>query len=256
MSAREPEQIYEQTRKEGQRRLARPPLELAATALVGGFDVSVGVVAYALAANAVHGPGGQLAGAIAVGVGFVFIVVGRSELFTENFLIPVAGLERDRLASWLKLGELWLVALVFNLAGGVLIAVVVTSHDVLPRGTAGEFTRLAEHISSRSTLPAFLSAVLAGALMTVMTWFVEGAADSLGVRIVMAWVTGAVIALGTFNHAIVSTLELIFGMRAGADVDTSQLFANLGLAVAGNLIGGLCLVTFVRTVQAAESAQS
>ena len=34
-------------------------------------------------------------------------MVGRSELFTENFLIPVAGLEREKLSSWLKLGELW-----------------------------------------------------------------------------------------------------------------------------------------------------
>jgi formate/nitrite transporter FocA (FNT family) len=252
VSARQPDEIYEQTRKEGRRRLARPPLELAATALVGGFDVSVGVIAYALAASSVHGPASQLVGAIAFGVGFVFIVVGRSELFTENFLIPVAGLERNRLGSWLKLGELWAVALVFNILGGALIAVVASSHDVLPAGASSEFIRLADHITSRSALPAFLSAILAGALMTVMTWFVEGAADSLGVRIVMAWVTGAVIALGAFNHAIVSTIELVFGMRFGADVDVSQLLANLGLAVAGNLVGGLGLVTFVRSVQAAE----
>jgi formate-nitrite transporter family protein len=256
VAAPEPEEIYEQTRKEGRRRLARPPLELAATALVGGFDVSVGVVAYALAANTAHSEARDLIASLAFGVGFVFIVVGRSELFTENFLIPVAGLERKRRGSWFKLGELWLVALVLNVAGGVLIAVVVTAHGVLPRGTDEAFTRLAEHIASRSTLPAFLSAVIAGALMTVMTWFVEGAADSLGVRIVMAWITGAVIALGAFNHAIVSTIELVFGMRYGADVDVSQLLANLGLAVAGNLVGGLGLVTFVRTVQAAEGAST
>ena len=90
--------------------------------------------------------------------------------------------------------------------------------------------------------------------MTLMTWFVEGAAESLGVRIVMAWITGALILLGTFNHAIVSTLELVFGMRYGADVETPQLLANLGLAVVGNLAGGLLFVTFVRSIQAAEGA--
>jgi len=254
VSAREPQEIYEETRKEGRRRLARPPLEIAATALVGGFDVAVGVIAYVLAANTVHGTVSDLVGSLAFGVGFVFIVVGRSELFTENFLIPVAGLERDRPGSWLKLGELWAVTLVCNIAGGVLIALLATSHAVLPHGVAEGFTKLAEHIVSRSTLPGFLSAVIAGALMTVMTWFVEGAADSLGVRIVMAWIVGAVIALGAFNHAIVSTIELVFGMRYGADVDVSALLANLGIAVAGNLVGGLCLVTFVRTVQAAEGS--
>jgi formate-nitrite transporter family protein len=251
-SAREPEQIYRETREEGRRRLARPPLELAATALVGGFDVAFGVAAYTLAVRAVSGNAQQIVGAVAFGIGFVFIVVGRSELFTENFLIPVAGLDRNRLGSWAKLGELWAVALVLNILGGVLLVVILSSHAVLPNGSDRPLVSLAQHIVDRSTLTSFLSALVAGALMTLMTWFVEGAADSMGVRIVMAWITGALILLGTFNHAIVSTLELVFGMRYGADVDVSQLLANLGLAVAGNLAGGLLFVTFVRSVQAAE----
>jgi formate-nitrite transporter family protein len=255
MPAPEPERIYEETRKEGQRRLARPPLELAATALVGGFDVAFGIAAFALAARAIHGEGRDLIGAIAFGIGFVFIVVGRSELFTENFLIPVAGLERKRAGSWLKLGELWLVALVLNIVGGALLAVILTSQGVLPGGTSPPLVALAEHIAGYSTLTAFLSALVAGALMTLMTWFVEGAADSIGVRIVMAWLTGTLILLGTFNHAIVSTLELVFGMRYGADVDVSQLLSNLGLSVGGNLIGGLLFVTFVRSVQAAQAGR-
>jgi formate-nitrite transporter family protein len=251
-SAREPEQIYRATREEGKRRLSRPVPELAATALVGGFDVAFGVVAYALAANTVDGKARHLVGAVAFGLGFVFIVVGRSELFTENFLIPVAGLERDRLRSWLKLGELWLVALVLNVLGGVLLAAILTSEGVLRTGADRPLVELAEHVAGYSTLTSFLSALVAGALMTLMTWFVEGAADSLGVRIVMAWITGTLILLGTFNHAIVSTVELVFGMRYGADVDVGQLLANLGLAVAGNLVGGLLFVTFVRSVQASE----
>ena len=63
----------------------------------------------------------------------------------------------------------------------------------------------------------------------------------------MSWIVGALIALGTFNHAIVSTIELIFGMRYGGDVGYGQLFGNLGVAVGGNFVGGLLLVTFART---------
>jgi formate/nitrite transporter FocA (FNT family) len=254
-SAREPEEIYKATREEGRRRLSRPVPELASTALVGGFDVAFGVAAYALAANAVDGKAGHLVGSIAFGIGFVFIVVGRSELFTENFLIPVAGLERGNPGSWLKLGELWLFALVLNIVGGVLLTIILTSEGVLRTSADRPLVDLAEHIAGYSTLTSFLSAIVAGALMTLMTWFVEGAAQSLGVRIVMAWITGALIVLGTFNHAIVSTIELVFGMRYGADVDVSQLLANLGLAVGGNLAGGLLFVPFVRTVQAAEGVR-
>jgi formate/nitrite transporter FocA (FNT family) len=248
----EPERIYEETRKEGRRRLARPVVELAATALVGGFDVAFGVIAYALAAGAVHGNGERLVGALAFGIGFVFVVVGKSELFTENFLIPIAGLDRRDRGSWLKLGELWSLALVLNIAGGVLIAIIATTHGVLSADAHGPLVDLADRLSGYSTFTAFLSAVIAGALMTLMTWFVEGAAESMLVRIVMAWIVGALIVLGTFNHAIVSTIELVFGMRYGAHADTGELLANLGLSVAGNMVGGLLLVTFVRSVQAAD----
>jgi formate/nitrite transporter FocA (FNT family) len=197
---------------------------------------------------------GHLVGAIAFGIGFVFVVVGRSELFTENFLVPITGLSRDR-GSWLKLGELWAAALVLNIAGGLVIGLLLTSHGVLGGGTADALVRVAGHLAGYSPGTAFLSAIAAGALMTLMTWFVEGAADSAAVRIVMAWLVGALIALGAFNHAIVSTVEIIFGMRYGADIGIDQLFSNLGLSVAGNLTGGLLLVTFARSAQAVGAAR-
>ena len=253
MAAPQPDEIYERTREEGRRRLSRPVLELAATALVGGFDVAFGVAVFGLTAAAVEPRGGaglaHLAGAIGFGVSFVFIYVGRSELFTENFLVPITGLSRDR-GSWLKLGELWFVSLVLNLAGGALIAIVLTSHGVLRDGSSESIVRLADHIAHYSPGAAFLSAIVAGALMTVMTWFVEGAADSLGVGIVMSWIVGALLALGGFNHAIVGAFELFYGIRFDAGIGWDQLFANLGISIAGNLVGGLLLVTCARSAQA------
>ena len=253
-AAAQPEEIYERAREEGRRRLSRPVLELAATALVGGFDVAFGVVAFALTAGAVdvHSSAelARLVGALAFGIGFVFVVVGKSELFTENFLVPIAGLERSNRRSWIKLGELWTAALVLNLVGGSLLAIVLTSNGVLIGDSHSAVIDLAERLAGYGALTSFLSAIVAGALMTLMTWFVEGAAESMGIRILMSWIVGALIVLGTFNHAIVSTIEIVFGLRYGADVSIGDLFSNLGLAVGGNLVGGLLLVTFVRTAQA------
>jgi formate/nitrite transporter FocA (FNT family) len=252
----QPEEIYARAREEGKRRLSRPVKELAATALVGGFDVTFGVIAFSLAAGAVAGqPFARLIGALAFGVGFVFVVVGKSELFTENFLVPVVGLERGK-RGWLKLGELWCATLVLNLVGGSLLAVIVTSKGVLPGPAQGEIARLAERLGSQDVQTAFLSALVAGALMTLMTWFVEGAAESIGVRIVMSWIVGALIVLGGFNHAIVSTIEMLFGIRYGAAVSTGDLFSNLGLAVGGNVVGGLLLVTFARSAQALAASST
>jgi formate/nitrite transporter FocA (FNT family) len=234
-------------------------LELAATALVGGFDVCVGAVGLALAAGAVQphfGTGAaRLVGAATFGIAFVFVVVGRSELFTENFLVPIAGLEKNR-ASWLKLAELWAAALVLNLGGGAVLAIILTSKGVLDVDSHAQLTHLAERVGGYSVLTAFLSAIVAGMLMTLMTWFVEGAAESMGVRIVMSWIVGALIALGTFNHAVVSTIEIVLGMRYGAAVSVGDLFTNLGVAIAGNLVGGLVLVTFARSAQAMAASPS
>jgi formate-nitrite transporter family protein len=258
-AAPEPAEIYDRTREEGRRRLARPALELAATALVGGFDVAFGIAAYALAAGSIdrgRSDGvGHLVGAIAFGIGFVFVVVGRSELFTENFLVPITGLSRER-GSWLKLGELWVVSLVLNLGGGAALAVVLTSHDVLHAGTSKPIVGLAEHVAGYSPGTAFLSGIIAGALMTLMTWFVEGAADSIGVRIVMGWLVGTLLVLGGFNHAIVSSIELFYGLRFGADIGWDQLASNLALSVAANVVGGLALVTFARSAQAFGAART
>ena len=194
--------------------------------------------------NAAH-----FAGAIGFGIGFVFIVVGRSELFTENFLVPITGLTRDR-GSWLKLGELWVISLILNLAGGAVLVIVLTSHGVLRPGSSQAAVRLADNLASYSSGTAFLSGLVAGALMTVLTWFVEGAAESMGVRMVMAWIVGFVLVLGSFDHAIVGTIEMFYGIRSGAHIGYDQLFSNLGIAIASNLIGGLALVTFARSAQA------
>jgi formate/nitrite transporter FocA (FNT family) len=66
----------------------------------------------------------------------------------------------------------------------------------------------------------------------------------------MAWLVGFVLVLGSFDHAIVGTIEMIYGIRAGADIGYGQLFSNLGIATASNLVGGLVLVTFARSAQA------
>jgi formate/nitrite transporter FocA (FNT family) len=162
--------------------------------------------------------------------------------------VPIAGLSRDR-RSWLKLGEIWVVSLALNLAGGFVLAIVLTSNGVLRHGSSEAIVRLADHIAAYSPGTAFLSGIVAGALMTLMTWFVEGAADSLGVRIVMAWIVGTLLVLGSFNHAIVGTIELFYGLRFDAGIGWDQLLTNLGIAVASNMIGGLALVTFARSAQ-------
>jgi formate-nitrite transporter family protein len=251
--APQPEEIYERTRQEGRRRLSRPPLEVASTAVAAGVDVVFGIAALGFAEAAVEPRFGKefahLAGAIAFGVAFVFIIVGRSELFTENFLVPLAGLDRGDRRSWIKLGELWLLSPVFNILGGIVLILVLTTHGVLPHGTGHAITAAANAFDDYSFVSAFMSAIAAGALITLMTWMIEGQ-HAMGVRISVAWIVGALLAIGQFNHVIVATLDEFFGIRLGASIGWLDFFQNLLTAALGNMIGGMLFVTLTRFTQA------
>ena len=255
-TAPEPHEIFERTRDEGRRRLQRSRLELSSTALVAGFDVVFGVIALATIATALTPRFGEeaahAAGALGFGIAFIFIVVGRSELFTENFLVPVTGLRRGHITK-VKLAELWLLSPVFNIVGGTVLVLIVSVHGVLPEGTGETMVKIAEGFDDNDVVTAFCSAIAGGALITVMTWLVEGV-GSIGGRILCAWIGGVLLTLGSFNHVIVVTLEMIFGMRMGADIGGLDIAQNFAVAAVGNMLGGLVFVTLTRTGQAIGSS--
>ena len=256
--APEPHEMYARTREEGKRRLDRSKLELVSTSLFAGFDVVFGVVALgaATAAMAPHfGPSAaHFFGSLAFGIAFIFIVVGGSELFTENFLVPITALRSRRLSA-LKLAQLWTISPIMNIAGGTALILILSSKGVLPEGAAPALVDVADKIIQLSDWSAFLSAIVGGTLITAMTWMVEGV-GTIGGRIVVAWIAGALLALGGFNHVIVVTLELIFGMRFGADIGLDDVGWNFAIAASGNLIGGTLFVTLTRTSQAIGSGET
>jgi formate/nitrite transporter FocA (FNT family) len=247
----QPEDIYERTREEGARRLGRPLPEVVSTALAAGFDIVAGVAALVLVSSQLdHWMGREAAhvfASLAFGIGFVFLVVGKAELFTENFLVPVAGLSGER-RTWLGLAKLWTLSPVFNVLGGLIMVTLLSVHSVLPYGTGAAAVETANRIHANGVLALFVSAIFGGALITAMTWFVEGQTSML-VRMIVAWVAGALLALGAFNHVIVVTIELIFGIRFGAHIPWTFVLGNFGLAAAGNIVGGIGLVTLNRLTQ-------
>jgi formate/nitrite transporter FocA (FNT family) len=253
--APEPHEIFGRMREEGRDRLGRSRLELASSSLVAGFDIVFGVIALS-AADAAVTPhfgtqAGHLAGALAFGIAFIFIVVGRSELFTENFMVPVTGLEPGW-ASKLKLAQLWLLSPVFNIVGGAILIWIVTIHGVLTPGAGTSLKAIAIHFDHISTKTAFASAIAGGALITLMTWLIEGSQTSGG-RILVAWIGGMLLALGSFDHVIVVTLEMLFGHRLGG-IPWLDILQNFGIAAVGNMLGGLAFVTLTRTSQAIGSS--
>lgn len=256
--APEPQQMFARTRDEGERRLSRTRLELCTTSLVAGFDIVFGVIAIAtvtaLVAPKLGPSAAHFVGSLFFGIAFIFIVVGRSELFTENFFVPITALRRGKLTV-LKLLELWTISPVMNILGGTALILIVTTKGVLPEGTAPALNDLALHIDELTLWAAFCSAIIGGALITAMTWMIEGV-GTVGGRIVVAWIAGTLLALASLNHVIVVTLELIFGLRLGTEVTLGETGLNFAIAAAGNMIGGLVFVTLTRTSQAIGAGET
>jgi formate/nitrite transporter FocA (FNT family) len=142
--APEPTEIFHRAVEEGDR-LDQSLLELVSTSFIAGLTIVFGVVALGIVHALVEpqfGRVARIAGALAFGVGLVFLIVDRAELFTENVFDPVAkAFENDD--SWMlgRLARLWVVTFVLNLVGGVLFALVLSVEGALPTSASEHWSR-------------------------------------------------------------------------------------------------------------------
>ncbi len=226
----------------GKSGLARSTLALISTGLLGGIDIGVGVLAYLLVDAKTHN---VLLAGVAFSVGFVALLLARSELFTENFLIPVLTLVAGR-SGWGSLVRLWLVTLAGNLAGGWVITwLIVTARPDLKPTAIEVGTHYADlGISVRS----FALAVLAGAVITLMTRM-QHSTDNLGVQLVPSILFGALLSAGQLFHCVLDSLLMFAALISGAPFGYANWLSALGWSALGNVVGGLVLVTALRVLR-------
>jgi formate/nitrite transporter FocA (FNT family) len=241
-SAQELDEAFDRLMTEGRTRLARPWSTLVTTGLVGGIDVGTGVLAYFVVENQTHS---KLLAGIAFSIGFVALLLAGSELFTENFLVPVTAVVAGR-SSTAALARLWLVTLLANLVGAWVMAwLIVTARPDL-RATAIETG--AHYAALGINLHSFTLAVLGGLVITLMTRM-QHATESLGVKLVPAILFGSLLAGGQLFHSILDSLYMFAALHSGAPFGYLNWLGALGWSVLGNVVGGVVLVTFVRLVR-------
>jgi formate/nitrite transporter FocA (FNT family) len=234
-------ETFQRTVAEGEHRLTRSWPGLLATGLVGGLDVGVGVLGLLLVREET---GSVLLAGLAFGIGFMALTLAQSELFTENFLVPVAAVTARR-ATVLQLLRLWFGTAVMNLAGGWVITGLIMAGLPKLRGTAVDIAR------EYATLPAgqaFSLAILGGLVITLMTWM-ERATESVPGKLAAAISAAFLLVAGTLNHAIVVSLLSFAALHAGAPFGYAHWLSMAGLATVGNIIGGVGFVTVLRLVQ-------
>ncbi|WP_030528764.1 formate/nitrite transporter family protein [Phycicoccus jejuensis] len=242
------DEAFERLLEEGRDRLERPIWTLLPTGLLGGIDVGVGILAYLVVK---HETGSQLLAALAFSVGFVALLLARSELFTENFLVPVTTAVAEK-GNWGRLLRLWVVTLLTNVAGGAVIIWVI----LVARPDLAEVTReTGEHYAELGiSAKSFMLAVLGGLVITLMTRM-QNSTDSMGVKIVPAILFSAVLVGAELFHAVLDQILIIGAAIAGSDITIGQFLTALVWASLGNVVGGVGFVTFLRLVRSAPRVE-
>jgi formate/nitrite transporter FocA (FNT family) len=230
---------------EGAQRLHRTWREVLTTGLAGGLEIGFGVVLlFAVYAET----GSHLLAGLAFGVGFVALLLARSELFTEGFLVPVTAVVAGR-ADVGQLGKLWGGTLVANLVGGWLLMWVVVS--ALPDLRATAIESATSFVTAPLSLESAALAFLAGIAITLMTRMQHGTTSDPA-KIVAAIAGGFLLAGLSLFHSILDSLIIFSALHAGAPFGYGDWLGWFWYTALLNMAGGLLVVTFLRLLRSKE----
>jgi formate/nitrite transporter FocA (FNT family) len=175
-------------------------------------------------------------------LGFIIVILGRAQLFTENTLYPVALLlaERKHFKHTLRL---WTIVLAANIVGAFAFALLVARTLALKPEFLSELAHLGLESVQRAPSAIFWSAVVAGWVIAMVAWLVS-ASHSITGSVIVIWALTFFIGLGHFAHCIAGSGEVLTAVLTH-QVAWRGYFHWLALAVAGNISGGVIIVTLL-----------
>ncbi|OBF19132.1 formate transporter [Mycobacterium kubicae] len=231
---------------EGTQRLHRTWRGVMVTGFFGGTEVAMGVLAYLSVLHATHDP--LLAG-VAFSIGFLALLLGRSELFTEGFLIPITTVAAKR-ASVAQLLKLWGGTLIANLVGGWLLMWLIMR--AFPQLHQQTYESAAHFATAPLSAQSLSLAVLGGMAITLMTRMQHGT-DAVVGKMAAAIAVAFLLAGLQLFHSILDSL-LIFGALVAGRAPFGYLdwLYWFGYTAVGNVMGGLVLVTLPRLLRSKD----
>ncbi len=178
-------------------------------------------------------------------IGFIMIILGQSILFTEQTsLLTLPVLNKKR--SFGSLMKLWALVIVGNLIGGYLIAfVLVWLGPAMKLFDLSIVEKVALHVTHYNDGVIFVSAVLAGWLMGLLSWLVAASKDTLS-RIFLIFMITSVLSFAGLHHSIVGNVEVFAGLISSSQITFMDYLLFLLLALLGNAIGGAVFVALLK----------
>ncbi len=240
--------VYEAIRREGEDELARDTAALVWSGLAAGLSMGFSFLMEALLAYYLPEEAWTpLISKLGYSIGFLIVVLGRQQLFTENTLTPILQLlQRKDRQTLMHVARLWTTVFSANMVGALVFALLMHAITSFQPELNDELTAIARKAYGSGFVGTLLSGLFAGWLIALMVWLLPFAETG---RVTIIILLTYVVGLGGFAHIIAGSVDALFILTAGK-ASLVDFFARFFIpTLLGNIIGGLAFVTALNHAQ-------
>jgi len=240
--------LYEIVRREGEIEMRRPATSLWWSGVAAGLSISFSLLTQSiLYTHLPDAPWRPLVSSLGYSVGFLIVVLGRQQLFTENTITVVLPfIAEPTLENLRHLGRMWGIVFAANMFGTLIAALFCTFSSVLTAALRAGMLELSQQLMQNGWGEMFFKGVAAGFLMAAMVWLIPSAE---GAQFQVVTFVTYLIAVGGFTHIVAGSVEgfmLVVNGRLGG-------LAMLGTftvpVLLGNIVGGTALFAVLSYAQ-------
>lgn len=253
-AALSPRMIYEVIRRDGEEELARTKRSLIWSGIAAGMLISLSVLGEAIfRAHLPDTSWRPLLENLGYSLGFLAVIMGRMQLFTENTITTVLPIMQERsVYSLLSMTRLWTIVLTANVVGAFAAAALFEFTSAIPAETMAAIISLSEHATGMGASQSFWRAIPAGVIVALIVWMLPQADEAAFFLILtFTWL----IAAGDFTHIVAGSVEMAVLLMRG-DLPIMQAIFGFFLPVlAGNIIGGTIIFSLVAWGQVRDDVE-
>jgi formate/nitrite transporter FocA (FNT family) len=241
--------VHEAIRLEGTEELERPSTSIAWSGIAAGLTMGCSMVGQGILQTSLpDAPWRELVASLGYCLGFIFVTMGRQQLFTETTLTVVLPVLHGshRMSDVIRY---WLIVFAANIIATLLFAAAANIPGLFRPEVLHAFSELGTKAVEPGFLGVLVKGVFAGWLIALMVWLMPaGASARFFIIIAVTWLIG----VAHFSHVIAGSLETAFAAMNDAIGWDDYLLGFLIPALIGNSIGGVVFVALLNHAQVKE----
>jgi formate/nitrite transporter FocA (FNT family) len=244
--------IFEAIRREGDHELSRPIRALWWSGVAAGLAISTSVLAKGFLASILpHADWAPGITNLGYTVGFLIVILGRMQLFTENTITPILPLFLSPTrAKFAQTARLWGIVFTANLVGCLAAAAVLVHGHILLDARFEGIVAISRHYAEATPYEHFASGIPAGFLIAALVWILPRM-ESAG-EVLMIVIVTYIIGLGGMSHVIAGSTELFVLVLSGELGLATAVLGGILPALAGNVLGGTGIFAALTYAQVRE----